>query len=463
MKEGEWKRNKHINRDKIGENIILKQDDIEELYEQEFGEALEKYNAKQRRKDRKIDNYYEHVKNGVKTNAQQEMIIQVGALEDIENGTMGPNEARDMLQEWYEGFEERNPNLKVYNAIIHMDEATPHLHINFVPVVHGGYKRGLESQVSFDGALFRQDDTLDKKRPYKQWRDKEVGELVNIMQGRNIDRKLVGTHESMTVDRYKEVKDREKKVENAEKGIVERVKIVKQEIAETNGTLRERVSKLKEGEKVLEGDKSDFKQYVKQKEEEIEAKKQELDARSSVLDIRERKMGKREKDLQEGQKTLETSQTAFEDHMKTRESEIRKELEDGLVERQKIFDENEQDLADRRDKVTLREIRVTDDEKGLDAKEKAFKKKERAFKVRQVMAKSWEKVQERFSSVLLRFTQEEQEQREKLAEVVEEFTPLENENLPDFSKALDDLADDGEITLNADDIADLKTDKPKQL
>src|SRR5574344_2559340 len=124
--------NSHINFDRSDENIYIVQDDLKELYEREFSESLQKYNDKQKRNDRKIDSYYDHIKNGKKTALQQEIIVQVGDKDDNEIDS-------EFLEKWFENFQERNPNLKVYNAVIHNDEATPHLHVNFVPVA-SGYK-----------------------------------------------------------------------------------------------------------------------------------------------------------------------------------------------------------------------------------------------------------------------------------------------------------------------------------
>ncbi|MDN6195733.1 MAG: plasmid recombination protein, partial [Atopostipes suicloacalis] len=191
--EKQKEKNSHIDYDRTEQNKTLVKEDLKKLYEREFGQALEKYNDKQKRKDRKIDSYYEHIKDSKKTFVQQEMIIQVGDKDDF-NSPEDFKKANEILEEWFEDFEERNPNLKVYNAVIHNDEASPHLHLNFVPVA-GDYKRGLEKQVSFDRAIKQQDDTLNKRRPFKDWRDKEVNLVADLLQERGIERKLVGTNE----------------------------------------------------------------------------------------------------------------------------------------------------------------------------------------------------------------------------------------------------------------------------
>ncbi|WP_108308467.1 plasmid recombination protein, partial [Metalysinibacillus jejuensis] len=217
MSEKDKERNSHINESRSHKNVYLVQKDLKELYQDEFGAALEKYNAKQKRNDRKIDNYYEHIQSGKKTSLQQEMIIQVGDLNDFRTDS-DYEKANEILLEWFEEFEERNPNLKVYNAVIHNDEASPHMHLNFVPVA-SGYKRGLEKQVSFDRAITQQDLTLDKTRPFDDWREKEVQFLENKLLDRGIERKLVGTNPYKDVNEYKEKQDLLQEIKYLEKKI----------------------------------------------------------------------------------------------------------------------------------------------------------------------------------------------------------------------------------------------------
>lgn len=275
MTEGQWKqkRNQHIDRNRVSDNVILKQVDIEDIYEQRFGDAVVKYNARQKRKDRKVDNYYKQVKNSKKTNEQQEMIIQIGDMDDILAGDLTHDEAREVLEEWFKGFEERNPNLAVYNAVIHMDEiyepdgktvTTPHIHLNFVPVA-SGYKRGLEKQVSFDRALIQQDSNYDKTKPFKDWRQSEVNVMAKIMKTRGIERKEVGTHESMTVDRYKQVRERERA------NVVESNRLAAKEL-----DLLDRENLLDEREKALKTSINAFKEHVQNSGQEFQKIKDEL-------------------------------------------------------------------------------------------------------------------------------------------------------------------------------------------
>lgn len=214
--------NNLIDKSREKENKYLVQKDIREIYSNEFGEALEKYNAKQKRKDRKIKDYYTHLKKGKKTKTQQEMILQVGEGKDYQFGDDGWKAANEILMEYANDFEKRNPNLKVYNAVIHNDETTPHLHINFVPVATG-YQRGLDKQVAFDKAIKQQSKELDVERPFDAWREQEVEYIAELMRERGIERKLVGTNDIEDTNELKRITAEREKLEK-ERNLLEKEK-----------------------------------------------------------------------------------------------------------------------------------------------------------------------------------------------------------------------------------------------
>ncbi|MDG0895009.1 plasmid recombination protein [Bacillus paranthracis] len=246
MSEKEKEQNSHIDYSRSDENKYLVQKDLKKLYREEFGEVLENYNAKQKRNDRKIDDYYKHIQSSKKTSLQQEMIIQVGDKDDF-SSKQDFEKANEILEEWLLGFEKRNPNLKIYNAVIHNDEASPHMHLNFVPVA-SGYKRGLEKQVSFDRAITQQDPKLDKTRPFDDWREKEVKILEEMLKERGIERKLVGSNNYKDVNEYKEKKDLEKEILSLENQLFEK----KNELLEMNERLPGEIKIKAEREKKTE-------------------------------------------------------------------------------------------------------------------------------------------------------------------------------------------------------------------
>ena len=140
------------------DNVIFVQQKLRDAYQEIFGDALEQYNQKQKRNDRKIPNYYEHIrqsKNGEKL--YHELVVQVGNRENTGIASADAVTAKDILTQYYHEFLERNPNLRVFNVVLHMDEpdGTPHLHIDFIPV-GSGYKKGLELQNSMRQALKQQ-------------------------------------------------------------------------------------------------------------------------------------------------------------------------------------------------------------------------------------------------------------------------------------------------------------------
>ena len=114
-------------------NISYCNESIREVYHSLFDEALERFNAKQTRSDRRIDDYYEKIRSGKQEKPFHEIILQIGNCDDTGATTEIGAQAREALNEYFSSFAERNPNLRVFSAHLHMDEATPHLHIDFVP------------------------------------------------------------------------------------------------------------------------------------------------------------------------------------------------------------------------------------------------------------------------------------------------------------------------------------------
>ncbi|OOR65353.1 plasmid recombination protein, partial [Bacillus mycoides] len=133
------------------ENIYFVQKDIRSVYKDIFQKALDKYNEKQKRNDRKIDDYYDKIHKDDKTHEQRELVVAVGEGKDDPKYREAKKEA---LKQYAEAFQGRNPNLAVYNVVLHDDEANPHLHINYVPNFESS--RGLTRRVGMDRALQQQ-------------------------------------------------------------------------------------------------------------------------------------------------------------------------------------------------------------------------------------------------------------------------------------------------------------------
>ena len=177
-------------------NIDYCNERIQAVYHQLFDEALKRYNEKQARADRRISNYYEKIRSGNQEKPFHEIILQIGNKEDMSATGEYAEPARTVLDEYYRGFQERNPNLRVFSAHLHMDEATPHIHIDFVPFTTGS-KRGLDTRVSLKQALAAQGFKGGTRgaTEWAQWVQSEKERLAAVMERYDIQWEQKGTHE----------------------------------------------------------------------------------------------------------------------------------------------------------------------------------------------------------------------------------------------------------------------------
>ncbi len=190
------------------------------MYHKLFDEALERYNAKQKRSDRRIDDYYEKIRTGKQEKLFYEVIFQVGNLENMASATENGELAKRVLDEFMLEFQSRNPNLYAFSAHLHMDEATPHLHVDFVPFVTGS-NRGLDTRVSLKQALASQGFVGGSRgdTEWKQWVQSEKEQLSQVMERNGIEWEQLGTHkEHLSVLNYKK-EERAKEVEQLNKEI----------------------------------------------------------------------------------------------------------------------------------------------------------------------------------------------------------------------------------------------------
>ncbi len=204
---------KNVDESRTKDNVVFVKQGIEEAYEQLFGAAVERYNSKQKRADRKIKtSYYEHlfkrspapsvVTSADKRKSFYEDVVQIGTMQDTGVGTPDAEIAAACLTEYIRGFQERNPNFYVFNAVLHLDEATPHLHIDYIPVGH--YKQGVDTQNGIAQAL-KEMGYGTGKEAIARWREAECRLLTEICNRHGIQiaapEKSRG---SLTVEQYKE-------------------------------------------------------------------------------------------------------------------------------------------------------------------------------------------------------------------------------------------------------------------
>ena len=195
----------HLNRSYCNE-------DIRQVYHDLFGEALARYNERQTRSDRMIADYYEKIRSGKQEKPFHEVILQIGNRDDMAADSLDGELARAVLDEYMCSFPQRNPNMKVFSAHLHMDEATPHLHIDFVPFTTGS-ERGLHTRVSLKQALAAQGfkGGTRAETEWNQWVTSEKEQLATVMERYGIGWLQKGTHE-----KHLSVLDYEKKVRSEE-------------------------------------------------------------------------------------------------------------------------------------------------------------------------------------------------------------------------------------------------------
>ncbi len=213
-------------------NVEYCNENIKDAYHELFDEALSRYNEKQTRNDRRIDDYYEKIRSGKQEKPFHEIILQIGDRDTMGAETEEGRLAAKILDEYMQDFQRRNPTLRVFSAHLHMDEATPHLHIDFVPYITGS-KRGLDTRVSLKQALTALGFKGGTRRETElnQWVSAEKQQLAAIMLEHGIEWEQKGTHEKHLSLLDFEKQERAKEVAALEKQ--------KTELEEHNATMQE--------------------------------------------------------------------------------------------------------------------------------------------------------------------------------------------------------------------------------
>lgn len=228
-------------------NITYCHENIKTVFHELFDEALKRYNDKQTRADRRIENYYEKIRSSKQEKPFHEIILQVGNKDDMSAGSEDGQLAAAVLDEYMRGFQERNPQLRVFSAHLHMDEATPHLHIDFVPFTTGS-KRGLDTRVSLKQALAAQGFKGGTRgdTEWSQWVRSEKEQLAAVMERHGIEWEDKGTH-----DQHLSVLDYKKEQRAKEIAQLDKFKAKKQkEVAGQEQRLKELAPAVKNMERL---------------------------------------------------------------------------------------------------------------------------------------------------------------------------------------------------------------------
>ena len=207
----------NVNRERVHLNIKYCDENLKTVYHELFDQAVERYNEG-KRNDRKITDYYEKIRQGKQEKLFHEVIFQIGNSKDMAVGTEEGELAAKVLDEYMNDFQKRNPALRVFNCYLHLDEATPHLHIDFVPYVSNWKGKGMDTRVSLKQAMKSLGFEGESKRDTElnQWINHEKKVLAEVMERHGIEWEKKGTHEKhLNVYEFKK-KERIKEVQELE-------------------------------------------------------------------------------------------------------------------------------------------------------------------------------------------------------------------------------------------------------
>ena len=279
-------------------NVEYCNENVKDVYHELFDEALAWYNEKQTRSDRRIDDYYEKIRSGKQEKPFHEIILQIGDKDNMGAKTENGQLAAKVLDKYMQDFQRRNPTLRVFSAYLHMDEATPHLHIDFVPYTTGS-KRGLDTRVSLKQALSALGFKGGTRRETElnQWVAYEKEQLAAVMLEHGIEWEKKGTHEKHLSVLDFEKKERAKEVAELEQSIsdgkerlsdiqiqhrkaVQETEQIRQkgeairqevsELSETSDLLKEQATTLAEDKKKLLSDNVKLEKQQKKLQQDIE-------------------------------------------------------------------------------------------------------------------------------------------------------------------------------------------------
>ena len=269
----------NVDRERVHLNIKYCDENLKTVYHELFDQAVERYNEG-KRNDRKITDYYEKIRQGKQEKLFYEVIFQIGNSKDMGVGTEEGELAVKVLDEYMKDFQKRNPTLRVFNCYLHLDEATPHLHIDFVPYVSNWKGKGMDIRVSLKQAMKSLGFEGGSKRDTElnQWINHEKEVLAEVMERNGIEWEKKGTHEKhLNVYEFKK-KERIKEVQELEQE--------KEYLTAENEGLTSRIADARADIKLLEEEKIQFqkdKETAEKRAEKAETELKKLEDRREFL------------------------------------------------------------------------------------------------------------------------------------------------------------------------------------
>lgn len=390
-------------------NITLVHEDLQKVYHELFDESVIKYNDTQKRNDRKIKNYFDKIYRSKKEKPFYEFIIQIGNQNDLPSET----KCEAILKEFNDMLIRDYPSLRVFNSVIHMDESTPHLHIDFVPV-GDGYKKGMEKRASFkrvlknlglsdfrefQNALFFKLEQISKKHNIERVQDVSIGARhIPIQEYREIQRlaeQKINNIDGMSVPRSS-IK------------IYEKLNAVPQEMYEEivkDNAYRKAQNEALTGEnEILRGQLSNLKT------------EKNVDIYEAVIESQKNKIESLNDEIEE-------IRYNFNDMQKSNDSRIEKmyEKNDSL---QKAIEELEKGTAALKVQISEKEKTI----ENLKNQSKQLEKMGQILSENEKLKNDVKKLDEKVKKTEQKLVQNSSETRSKLVKIEQENRNLKNEN-----------------------------------
>lgn len=406
-------------------NITLIHEDLQKVYHELFDEAVIKYNDTQKRNDRKIKNYFDKIYRSKKEKPFYEFIIQIGN----QNEQPSEKKCEAILKEFNDMLIRDYPSLRVFNSVIHMDESTPHLHIDFVPV-GDGYKKGMEKRASFkrvlknlglsdfrefQNALFFKLEQISKKHNIERVQDVAIGARhIPIQEYREIQRlaeQKINDIDGMSVPRSS-IK------------IYQKINAVPQEmyeeIVKDNAYRKAQNEALTSENEILRGQLSNLKT------------EKNIDIYESTIEMQKKRIADLNFDLEEIRYNFNVMQKSFDNMQKKSDDE-----NDVL---QKKVDELEKGTAALKVQISDRDQTI----ENLKNQSKQLEKMGQILSENEKLKNDVKKLDEKVKKTEQKLVQNSSETRSKLVKTEQENRNLKNENetLQKENNALNEQIDD---------------------
>ena len=368
----------HNNRDFICNNVvpertawnrIYMQESLKDAYEKCFGQALRDYNATQKRKDRQKNDYLKEIENsGNKEKTFYENIVQIGKKTDTpvadENGVMteAAKAAIEVLDRYARTFQERNPNLYLFNCVMHLDEATPHLHIDYIPVAHG-YKNGMKTRNSLTKAFQQMGFAKAVSRKQNEtvaWQERERGYLTELCREKGIEIEVLGVQrDNLSLPEYKAAMHKVEELEQQAVALDRQNEILEQQ----NDNLEQQSSELCGQVQALEAQNNELVLQAQKLTEQIEEAEAKEKAAKEVLakhDLRAETFKMISKEVTAETKSMKsvavpvTNFFGSEEYVKVKKSDWNKILDafSKAVSRNHLLEKYEKKISDLEQKIT---------------------------------------------------------------------------------------------------------------